>query len=202
MPPRADARVAGLVLAAGSSSRLGRPKQLLRYGSGTLLDVTLANARACAFDQLVCAVGAHADAVRAAVDLGGVEVVENRLHGEGCASSIAAGMRALDPRCDVLVLMLGDQPGVTAEVVRALLTGRDEAPIAVCRYEDGLGHPLAFSRAMFAALSSLHGDRAVWKLLDRHADAVAEVPISRPLPPDVDTWADYAALPAPGVGAP
>ena len=67
--------VTGLVLAAGGSSRLGQPKQLLRYGSGTLLGHVLSVAHACAFDQLVCVVGGGAAGVRAAVDFDGIEMV-------------------------------------------------------------------------------------------------------------------------------
>ena len=138
--------VTGLVLAAGGSKRLGQPKQLLPYGSGTLLDRVLGTARSCVFDQLLCVVGGAADAVRASVDFEGIEVVENPEFGEGCSSSIAAALGAVDRRCEVLVLMLGDQLGVTAENVAALLAGRGDAPIAACGYADGRGHPLAFSR--------------------------------------------------------
>jgi len=186
--------VSGLVLAAGGSSRLGRPKQLLPYGGATLLDAVLTTARACRFDQLLVALGGAAEAVRDAVDLGGAEVVVNRAYGSGCSSSIAAALGALDPRCDVLVLLLGDQPGVAPEAVAALLAGRGGAPLAVCRYADGRGHPLAFGRAVLGDLASLHGDKGVWKLLDRRPADVADVPVPGPVPRDVDTWEDYEAV--------
>ena len=189
-----DAFVTGLVLGAGGSKRLGRPKQLLRYGDGTLLGHVVDVARACPFDQVVVALGGAADEVREAVDLEGVDVVVNDDYGEGCSSSIAAALGAVDLRCDVLVLMLGDQPGVTEQTVRALLAGRGDAPLAVCRYEDGRGHPIAFAGSTFGALAELHGDKGVWRLLDRHADDAADVPIDGPIPRDVDTWDDYQAL--------
>jgi molybdenum cofactor cytidylyltransferase len=194
MPPPASRRACGLVLAAGGSRRLGSPKQLLAYESSTLLGHVLAVARVCPFDQLVCVLGGNADQVRAGVDLSGAEVVENRHFGEGCSSSIAAALGAVDPDCEVLVLMLGDQPGVVPETVAALLAGRGRAPLAACAYSDGRGHPLAFARTMFGELASLHGDKGVWKLLDRHGDDVVDVPIAGPVPPDVDTWADFEAL--------
>jgi molybdenum cofactor cytidylyltransferase len=187
-------RITGLVLAAGGSRRLGQPKQLLPYRGRTLLDHTLDTARASGFDQLICAIGGGADEVLAAVDLGGVQVVENANYGEGCSSSIAAALGAVDERSDVLVLMLGDQPGVQVRAVRRLLEGRGDAAFAVCRYDDNRGHPLAFGRRAFAELADMHGDKAVWKLLERHADAVVEVPVSGPVPIDVDTWADYQEL--------
>jgi molybdenum cofactor cytidylyltransferase len=189
-----DGFVCGLVLGAGGSSRLGRPKQLLPYGGGTLLGHVVSVARSCPFDQLVVAIGGAADDVRASVDLAGAEVVRNDAYGTGCSSSIAAALHRLDRRCDVLVLMLGDQPGVTAATVEALLAGRGDAPVAVCRYDDGRGHPIAFARSAFAELAQLHGDRGVWRLLDRYADAAAEVPVPGPIPLDVDTDDDYRAV--------
>jgi molybdenum cofactor cytidylyltransferase len=194
LSPRADELVCGLVLAAGGSRRLGRPKQLLAYRGGTLLGHVVEVARECAFDQLVVAVGGHADTVRATVDFRGATVVVNEAFGEGCSSSIALALAAVDPRCEVLVLLLGDQPGVTQATVEALLAGRGEAPLAVCRYEDGRGHPLAFGRSVFGELEGLHGDKGVWKLLDRRAEDVVEVPIAGRVPRDVDTAQDYAAV--------
>ena len=191
-PP--DPFVCGVVLAAGGSSRLGRPKQLLPYRGATLLDSVLDTARACGFDQLVVTLGGAAAEVRAAVDLSGADVVVNDAYGSGCSSSIAAATQALDPRCDVLVLLLGDQPGVTTDAVRALVGGRGEAPLAVCRYDGGRGHPFAFARSVFEDLAGLHGDKAVWKLLDRRARDVAEVAVPGPVPRDVDTWDDYEAV--------
>ncbi len=185
-------RVSGLVLAAGGSKRLGQPKQLLPFGDATLLDFVLRVARACAFDQLVCVLGGGADEVRSKVDLDGVEVVVNKGFGTGCSSSIAASLPAIDG--DVLVLMLGDQPGVVPASVRALLDGRGDAPLAVCRYDDGRGHPFAFARSAFSDLSELHGDKGVWKLLDRRASEVVEVRVAGDVPPDIDTWDDYQTL--------
>jgi molybdenum cofactor cytidylyltransferase len=183
--------VTGLVLAAGGSNRLGEPKQLLPYGSRTLLDHVLETARACEFDQLLCALGGSAAEVRDKVDLRGATVVENPHFGAGCSSSIAAALTAVDQRSEVLVLMLGDQPGVRPATVAALLAGRGAAPLAACGYEDGRGHPLAFARGLFGELASLHGDKGVWKLLDRYAAEVVDVPVPGTIPRDVDTWEDY-----------
>lgn len=195
-PPPADPDrfVAGLVLGAGGSRRLGRPKQLLPYGAGTLLGHVLDIARECSFEQTVVAIGRSADAVRESIDLSGTEVVVNEAYGEGCSSSIALALAVVDPRCDVIVLMLGDQPGVSAETVAKLLGGRGDAPLAVCRYEDGKGHPIAFAREVFPALAQLHGDKGVWRLLEQRAGEVAEVPIAGPIPRDVDTPEDYRAV--------
>ncbi len=186
--------VTGLVLAAGGSKRLGAPKQLLPYKGRTLLDHVLDTARACDFDQLVCVIGGSAQEIRGRVDLRNAEVVVPDHFGEGCSSSIAAALSAVDPRTDVLVLMLGDQPGVTAEIVSALLAGRADAPLAACAYENGRGHPLAFAKTTFDELKALHGDKGVWKLLDRAGNAVVDVPVAGPIPRDIDTQEDYRAI--------
>ena len=184
----------GLVLAAGGSTRLGQPKQLLPYGSATLLDHVLNTARACPFDQLICVIGGSSQEITATVDLRSVQVVENDHFGEGCSSSIAAALTAVDPRCDVLVLMLGDQPGVSAATVTKLLAGRGDSALAASAYDDGRGHPLAFARSTFDQLAVQHGDKGVWKLLDRRASDVVDVPVAGPVPLDIDTWDDYRAV--------
>lgn len=187
-------RVTGLVLAAGGSKRLGQSKQLLPYGPEPLLAHVLQTARECDFHQLLCVLGGGAEEVLEAVDFDGVTVVENRDFGDGCSASIAAALGAVDARSEALVLMLGDQPGVSARAVAALIGGRGEASLAACDYEDGRGHPLLFGRSMFGELAELHGDKGVWKLLDRHAEDLVDVPVCGPIPRDVDTWQDYEAV--------
>jgi molybdenum cofactor cytidylyltransferase len=186
--------VALLVLAAGRSARLGRPKQLLPFRGRPLLDAVLSVARACPAAQRLVAVGGAADDVRAAVDLTGFDVVVNASYGTGCSSSIAAAVPELAPETDVVVLLLGDQPCVTTDAVERLLDGRGDAPLAVCRYDDGIGHPFAFGRAVLPHLAQLHGDKAVWKLLEQRAADVVEVRVPGTIPLDVDTQEDYERL--------
>ena len=91
--------------------------------------------------------------------------------------------------------MLGDQPGVSAATVAALEAACGaETKLAACRYDDGRGHPLAFGRETFAELGALHGDKAVWRLLDLHAADVVEARVPGPIPRDVDTIEDYEAV--------
>jgi molybdenum cofactor cytidylyltransferase len=186
----------GLVLAAGSSSRLGQPKQLLDYHGRTLLDATLDMARSCEFDQLIVAIGGAGDDVRSTVDLSGCDVVDNVRYTSGCSSSIVAALAAVDLRADGLVLLLGDQPAVEPRSVDAVRAVAESSctTLAVCRYDDGRGHPFWFARSRFADLAELHGDKAVWKLLESGRYAVAEASVDGPVPIDVDTWADYERL--------
>jgi molybdenum cofactor cytidylyltransferase len=184
--------VTGLVLAAGSSRRLGRPKQLLPYRGGTLLDAALDTARQCAFDQLLVTVGSYADDVREQADLSGCTVVDSVTHTEGCSSSIVSALDQIDTRADALVLLLGDQPGVDPRTVDRV-AAVDE-PVVVCRYDDGIGHPFRFARGVFPELAVLHGDKAVWKVIESGRVPVTELRVDGPIPPDVDTWADYEQL--------
>ncbi|GAA1638984.1 nucleotidyltransferase family protein [Actinoplanes couchii] len=182
--------VTGLVLAAGGSQRLGRPKQLLPFRGRTLLDATVDMARACEFDELLVTVGGSAAEVRAQCDLSSVRVIENPSFSSGCGSSIRTAIASVSS--DRLVLLLGDQPGVRPADVRRLssLSGA----IGVCRYSDGLGHPFLFHRSVFGELSTLHGDKAVWKLLHSGRYPVTEIDCAGTVPIDVDTIDDYERL--------
>jgi molybdenum cofactor cytidylyltransferase len=138
--------------------------------------------------------GGHADRVRTETDLSGVTVVENQDYGEGCATSIKTALEALPEATSGIVLLLGDQPRVRVETVQELEAAARGHAVGVCEYDDGLGHPLWFDRTMFGALEAMHGDKAVWKLVAAGGDDVAKVPVSGPVPIDVDTWADYEAV--------
>jgi molybdenum cofactor cytidylyltransferase len=203
--------VSGIVLAAGNSVRfratagdhgreLGEAKQLLPYRGRTLLDAALDTARACAFDQLIVALGGSAAAVRERVDLRGVTTVDVPAAGSGCGASVSTAVGAVDPRAEGLVLLLGDQPQVRDATVAALIAGAGDSPVGLCRYQDGVGHPFWFRREVFGALRELHGDKAVWKVVHSGEFAATEVRVAGPVPIDVDTQADYERLLA-GLGA-
>ena len=194
--------VTGLVLGAGSSRRLGRPKQLLDYREKPLLQSAVDSALAARFDQVIVAIGGAAPQVKEAVDFGSAIVTENVAFTTGCSSSIVAALANVDPRAEGLVLLLGDQPGVSIETINAMIdlfAPADEAasapdPLLVCRYDDGLGHPFGFRRSVFDVLAALQGDKAVWKLLESGSHAVRELVRPGTIPLDVDTWEDYEQL--------
>ncbi|OSC38106.1 nucleotidyltransferase family protein [Mycobacterium decipiens] len=186
--------VAGVVLAAGGSSRLGEPKQLLPYRGTTLLGATLAVARGAGFDQLIVTLGGAAQTVRDAVGLGGADVVVVEDFGTGCSASLRVALERVHPRAAGIVLMLGDQPGVDPATLRRMVAGAPAEGVMVCRYADGIGHPFWFSGDVFGDLSRLHGDKGVWKLVAAGRHPVRELAVDAPVPLDVDTWDDYQRL--------
>ena len=186
--------VTGLVLAAGSSRRLGQPKQLLPFGSATLLDATLDVVRRSPFAQRLVTIGGAAPEVRERVDLSGIEVVDSVHFTDGCSSSIVSALATVDEASTGIVMLLGDQPGVDIGVIETLIAAATSSPLAVCRYTDGIGHPFWFGREVFGDLAQLHGDKGIWKLIESGTYPVLEIPIDAMIPLDVDTWNDYERL--------
>jgi len=183
----------GVILGAGRSSRFGSPKQLLAFGDTTLLGQVVRNANSSSLERVVVVLGRASDVLHKALDFGRARVVENTAYGTGCASSLLAGLDAAGDDCEALVLLLGDQPGVSPEFIdRALSEWRRERPwAAVCSYRGKVGHPFVFAREAFGELRGQHGDKAVWKLIEAYSDRVRKVAIDAELPPDVDTPQDY-----------
>lgn len=189
--------IAGVVLAAGTSSRLGRPKQLLSYQGRPLVQHAVDAAAAAPLDEVVVVVGHEAEAVRAALELpSGGRVVVNPDHLEGQATSLRAGLAALGEHLRAAVVLLGDQPGVGADEVRAIVGRYEETggPVVRATWGGRPGHPVLFDRSVWEALSELTGDIGARDLLREHPDWVVTLEFDRPPPPDVDTEADYERL--------
>ena len=140
------------------------------------------------------ALGGAADEVRERVDLGGVDVVLNPDFGDGCSTSIRSALGAV--RDDARRRRTHARRPARCRArdrSRRWWRGASGHAVGVCEYDDGLGHPLWFHRRMFDVLTGLHGDKAVWKLVDA-GDDVARVRVDGDVPRDVDTWEDYQAL--------
>ena len=189
--------ISGLILGAGASTRLGPPKQLLPYRGTTMLGWVVAQAEeASGLDEVIVVLGRAADEISERVNFGTAQVVENLVFGEGCSSSYRAGLAAIDSHSEAIMIILGDQPGITPETIDALADEwrGTEAPIALCSYDGRKGHPMIFAQSMFDQLATLHGDKAAWKLVDANAGRVHEVALNVPFPDDINTIADFERL--------
>ncbi len=184
----------GIVLGAGASKRLGRPKQTLPFGDTTLLGHVLRDVEDSSLERVVLVVGGAAEEALAPITPRRAEAVRNDSYGTGCASSLLAGLDAAGD-VEAVMLLLGDMPGVEPGVIDRVASAWDERRpwAAVTSYRDELGHPFVFSAAAFPELRELHGDKAVWKLIERHPERVRRIHVDRELPRDVDTWDDYEA---------
>lgn len=190
--------IAGIVLAAGSSSRLGRPKQLLPLAGEPLIRRTVRRILASSLDELFVVVGHEAEAVTAALSDLPARIVYNPNAARGQSTSVLAGLDALPANAEAALFLLADQPGIDPAVIDALIAAWREsrAPIAAPRYTGGIGNPVLFDRRVFPELMSLQGDAGARPVVRAHREAgdLLLVPIDAPAPPDVDTEADYAAL--------
>ena len=186
-----------VVLAAGASRRLGRPKQLLPWEGSTLLEHAVRTATGAALGPVLVVLGHEAERCRDA--LGGllVTLVVHERWEEGIGSSIGAGVRAAAARavCRSLILMTCDQPGVSAGHLAALAAAwRSSGADAVgSAYAGILGTPALFGRALFTALESLTADRGAKDLLDPGRRHVAVVPCPE-CAGDIDLESDYQAM--------
>lgn len=192
--------IAALILAAGGSRRLGRPKQLEPWGASTLLGHVVDRVRGFGLDEVWVVVGAAADQVLERVDLTDCGVVENPEWGEGLASSLRVGLDALTrlSRAEAALILLGDQPGVEADVVERVVAAYRSTrprPLAVVpKYRYAWGNPVLVDRALWPRLMSLEGDEGARKLLQAHPEWVKEVWVEDLPPRDVDTAQDVEEL--------
>lgn len=175
---------------------MGRPKQTLPLRNKTILGTSVASACESNLDRVVLVVGHVADEAVAGLEPGRATVAYNDGYGTGCASSLLAGLDAAEP-CAAIVLLLGDMPGVTSDTIDAVVRAwRDERSFgAIASYRGALGHPLLFAAEVFPELRTLHGDKAIWKIVDREPpDTLRRVAVDADLPQDIDTWSDYLSV--------
>ncbi len=194
--------IAGIVLAAGAAERMGQPKQLLPWGAETVLGSVLASATA-ALERVVVVLGAAAEAIQARVNLHGATVVLHPDYYQGQASSLLAGLRALEaqPEVEAVMVLLGDQPTVRLEVMQRMVNqyalAQGSCNALVPNYGGRQGNPVVFARAAWPVLQrGLSGDGGARALLAR-GEVAPLCRVDLPAewwPEDIDTWEDYARL--------
>jgi molybdenum cofactor cytidylyltransferase len=197
---RKSGGVAAIILAAGKSTRMGEAKQLLRLGESTVLGQTIENVRRAAVNEIVLVLGASAEAIRCRLPaslLEGLKVVVNPAYEQGMASSLRAGLSALDPRIDAALIVLADQPFVRPETLDQL--GRKhrqtQAQIVIPSYEGRRGNPVLLDRSVFAEVMALEGDIGCRAIFGSHTERTVKLEVEdEGILLDIDNQGDYERL--------
>ena len=187
--------ITGIVLAAGEGRRFGATKQLTSVDGKPLAQHAIDALAGAGVDELLVVTGHDADAVEAALTLPGVgRFVRNRAYRDGQATSLAAAFHEVGDESEAAVVLMADQPGITADDVRALVARFRETrrQIVRLRFVDGPG-PALLSREIYAEAGHLHGDVGARVLIASHPEWVQEVEVARSAPVDIDTLGDLPA---------
>ena len=187
-----------VILAAGTSSRLGSPKQLLEYNGKTLLQHAIDTALATGCPKVMVVLGARADMLKLKLANQPIEILENKNWQEGMTSSIRYALQNITIagfQPESIIFMVCDQPYVTSSLLMSLVEKSVETglPIIASGYDDKAGTPALFHKSMFPQLMDLKGDKGARALLAAQPEKVAIVPFAKGVT-DIDTVADYELL--------
>lgn len=187
-----------IILAAGASTRLGKPKQLLRYREQSLLFHAAQTAVASVCEPIVIVLGAYAELLKPEVQGLPVQVVENPHWQEGMGSSIATGIKAINSyseQLEAVVLMLCDQPFVSVDLINQLVKSYHltKHPIVASEYQGTLGVPALFNCTLFGDLLNLKSAAGAKKVMSKYSTDVYSVAFSKGVI-DIDTPSDYEAF--------
>lgn len=190
------ARIAGVLLAAGESKRLGQPKQLLAWHGRPLIDHVCQVALDAGLDPVVAVIGYRAADVRAAIRAP-VTIVENVRWPEGMSTSLHAGLSALPADVTAAIMLLVDQPRVGADHLRSMIAARDVSgkPIVVSACRGRRASPTLFDRTLFDRLMQVTGDAGGRSVIQANPDLVEVVEVDDELTlADVDTAEDWQRI--------
>ncbi len=188
--------VAGVLLAAGTSSRLGRNKLLLDVGSEALVRRSAGRAVDAGLDPVLVVVGHEADRVAAALAGLPVQMVTNPDYASGQASSLLAGIAAVPAGAPAAVVLLADMPLVTAGMIAAVVERYREtgAPVVTSLYGGVAAPPTLYDRALFAELTETAGPGCARRAVARHRDSAVTLDQPAGALADLDSETDLAIL--------
>jgi molybdenum cofactor cytidylyltransferase len=190
--------VAAIILAAGRSSRMGSHKLLLPYKGRPIVSWILAAACASQADPVIVVLGHEAERVDAALQAERrFLAIHNPWYAKGMSTSLRIGLAATPKEADGAIILLGDQPLITPEIINAMIAASAKAPDAIiaASYQGRRGNPVLFPRQYFAELATITGDEGGRSLLVRYPDRVRLVEIDDALAGrDIDTPEEYQAL--------
>jgi molybdenum cofactor cytidylyltransferase len=183
-----------VVLAAGESTRLGSPKQLLKMGGRTLLETVVGRFTESRVDEVIVVLGRDSELIQRKVALGRARVVTNRDYEKGLSSSIRTGIEAVGRESGAVILALGDQPLILVATIGALVQSYLETggPVVAPYFRRQRGNPVLFDRKLFPYLKRIEGDRGAKAVIKEHGWKVVRVDVKDPgVLLDIDSEADY-----------
>lgn len=190
-------KVSGIILAAGTASRMGRTKQLLPYQGKPMLAHVLENVKQSRLHEVIVVLGHDADTIRQQVSLKGVIQADNPDHAKGQSTSVVKGISKVSTDSDGAMFLLADQPLITPEIINRILSGFEttDKPIVIPVYENIRGNPVIISRSLFPELTSLSGDTGARVLFEKFQSDILKINIQDSgILLDIDTQKDYESL--------
>lgn len=191
--------ISAIVLAAGTSQRMGRSKQLLRLGESTLLAHTLANVRRANVDEIILVLGFAAEEIQQSIPMTGIVTVTNADYQQGMGTSIRTGLSAISPQAEGALIILGDQPFVRPATLNSLIEyhQRCRPQIIIPLFRGFRGNPVLLDRSVFPELRHLRGDLGCRSIFGSHTENIHKLRVDDPgILLDVDTPADFRGLAA------
>lgn len=183
-----------LILAAGSSRRMGSQKLLLPYAQSTIIETVLSNVLNSAIDHVMVVLGANQDKIRTSLEHLPVQFCYNREHEQGMLSSVKCGIRALPPDAVCTLIFLGDQPGIPPSVTNSVIEAYSEElfGIVIPVHEHRRGHPLLVDMKYRKEIEQLDLEEGLRALRHHFPQDVLEVEVDEPgILVDIDTREDY-----------
>jgi len=170
-------QIATIILAAGASTRLGTPKQLLQYNGITLLRRTVETVLLSQAKSVHVVLGYEAEKMKLEIATLPVDVVVNPNWQRGISTSIRSGIQSLESNIDAAIIVLCDQPKLSTNILNTLINTYTLArtPIVTCKYAGTVGVPAMFDRQIFPELLSLEGDHGAKKIIERYTKERIEV---------------------------
>ena len=190
-------KIAGVILAAGSASRMGKTKQLLPFGKTTLLGQVVENARESALHETIVVLGHRADKISQTIDFSSTKIVRNKEYSKGQSTSLIKGLENVSSICDAAMFLLGDQPLVNAAIINQLINAFEtsNALIIIPYCNNKRGNPVIIARPLFHRLKSLSADVGARAIFDEFKESILKVQIpDNAILVDVDTMDDYKNL--------
>jgi molybdenum cofactor cytidylyltransferase len=193
--PASPVKIAGIILAAGMGTRMGRTKQLLPFEGRTVLEHVIQNGLAADLDPLILVLGHGANKILDTILVSRTQVVINSRHKNGMSTSIKAGLTAIGSSCEGAMFLLGDQPLVGPSILKKLIHAATGNTIVIPTFQGDRGNPVIFGRRFFPELNTLTGDIGGRVLFKDHPERISEVPVeTNAVCFDLDTPEDYEIL--------